>query len=280
MKYYKRFIVTLSVLMVYVAKVKSQETTMPESTTSGPNSMNPTPSSVEMVMTTPAPFVKPDVVDYLNSRIRQVLRENPEKDPSQLNLATTFNAKRARLEAALIRDPPQEDDDLRAEQALEDFRNFMQQYNEIAGRLENAIDDLNVIEQDKKLPVAIRYEALMMLIELRDSSNIKEAERNLKAYADFKQRLGANSMPEASPSEPGVQPPVMPPLNDEYRQYFEEILRILRKHSKGDDPKMQDVLHQLLKNPEKLKKLATALKNFSEEEYEDEDYFWDWFSLW
>lgn len=200
----------------------------------------------------------------MNKKIEQLLNENPSKTSVKNNLAATFNTERAELENAVIKETDTDDDAIKkAEQALEKFKLFLLHYNRVEKILESAIADLIDYETDSNRSLEEKYGALMLLLKIRNSSTLEEAENVLKLYKDFK--TGA-STPVGNESN-------LSHLSDEHRKYFEEILKILKENFVKDSSEMVHFLKQILMNPELLKQLYEALKDVSEE---DEN---DWWSL-
>ena len=202
-----------------------------------------------------------EVVAYINERIDAALAVNAEKDSSEL-LFTVFNAERKALFDARIGQTVQAGNAARAEQALQSFNRFVVEYNNIRSRLQAAINYLNRIETNPDQPLLVRYNALALLNEIRDSDSIADAQRALQNYNTFKENL--TTSPEGTPitTETPVTPAtpintVRPSLSDENRQYLEEILRILRQFGMNmNDPTVLSFLKKLLLRPTDLKALA------------------------
>ena len=211
-----------------------------------------TPKGVHLQLT-PAP---PEIVQYINDRINLELARNPALDISSLpGLTTVYNDERGRLLNALLGNATQAGDDVRAEEALRRFRTFTQQFNDIRGRLEAAINVLNSIQSNPNQPQSVMYNALMLSTELRQSNSIAEARRVLQSYNDFIQNLTPN--PVVTPADP-----ISTPLTEEQRQAFEEILRILRQNNMNmNAPVMKSFLQNILQRPTRLRSLATNVSD-------------------
>ena len=184
----------------------------------------------------------PEVVAYINDRINLQLAANPEKDARFLKLNGAFNDQRRRLADALIGDPPQPGDDVRAEQALLRFYWFTIQFNEVSRRLEAAIQCVRNVEADPKQPISVRYNALMLLNELRDSSTIAEAQRTLQRYEYFYRNLTSGQARNDGDEIP--ETPEIPEISQsQYDEQYDEILGIFNQNGTDiDDPHIQHIL--------------------------------------
>lgn len=205
---------------------------------------------------------------------------NPAK--TEGSLARVFNAERSKLENARIFGTATDDAISQAEDALRAFETFVAKHAPLESMLQKALDDLHSITGNMKLPLEYRYLALMLQSQLASSESLSDAERSLKQYADFKSGRDNNTNGSVATAGPSfaVRPPStlanFPPLNDEYRRYFEEIIQILRRNlHMTSHPQMTNILHQILNNPEQVKKVVENLKEVAEDIISDffEDLF-------
>ena len=165
--------------------------------------------------------VQPSVINFINHRISQALVEHPKKDESDLRLALVFNELRRRVTEVILPPNASKSDTVKAEQTLQRFLDFAEQYNVISKRLLSALEDLISIEADPNQSLSIRFEALQLINKLRNSDTIKNAEIALQSYDDFTCELKVTTIPTSTDS------PL--PLGDEYKIYFEGSLKIVRQ---------------------------------------------------
>ncbi|KAI8121477.1 hypothetical protein FF38_04124 [Lucilia cuprina] len=209
----------------------------------------------------------PEVSQYINNKIDQLLLKNPEKDIGDLKLNGELNEERIKLKKAKIINTGNitKEEEQQVQQAIGRFTKYVAEYESISNQVKVALGELALLQQNNNLPVDIKYKALLLQHDLQDSGSVKEAAKDLKRYQKFKREYSS------SPGNNTIT------LSDEHRKYFEEILELLKGHSLLDNPKMQNFLQELLDNPEQLKTLAEALKNL--EGGYDEDINESWFGI-
>lgn len=203
---------------------------------------------------------------YINKQIDKILQENPAKDVLEHKLNAEYNDQRMLLESAKFNDTKNitDSEESQAQANIKTFLNYATKFQEVSGRLMNAFEELENSKQNLQLPLSIKCEILALQLELHESKSIKEAEKILKSYQNFKKQ----SIDRGDPA-----------VVEDQQKYLKEILKILKELSLHENPKMQNVLQDLLRNPNQLKTLAEALRKIrSEDDFEeDEDYWGDLF---
>ena len=137
------------------------------------------------------------VAHHLNTQIEEKLNKYPEVPFPKLELTETFNKLRNDLASALITESSSDDACTKAELALENFEQFMLQYDSTKAILESLIKKLLKKEAKSKLSEGDAFEAFRLSLVLEDSATIDDAMSAIRIARTFLNRTTGSSKGDA-----------------------------------------------------------------------------------
>ena len=126
-----------------------------------------------------------ELTESINKTINQLLRNHPKKVVKGIKLNEIFNAKRKHLIEVILPLYPRPGAIDLAEQAMQDFIDFVEKYKSINHRLESAVEKLETFEANPTYTMQTKYQALKCKTELEKSETIDEARKALKNCVNY-----------------------------------------------------------------------------------------------
>ena len=134
-----------------------------------------------------------DEVDYINNKINETLTKYTEKPSGNFMLTLVYNESYKRLTNSIVQKPAKMSDCKKADAALSRFLMVARNYDNIIHKMEQAMAELEKIQESVVDSIHLKYIALKLETLLHFSTSIFEAKQALRKYQSFKNELISTS---------------------------------------------------------------------------------------